>query len=107
AGATGRQRSEPSEAIHNGARVAPQGGLTRGRDERGGPRGALPLPVAVLMEPVCSLEIASPMTSREKTAFLALDDGAASRPFSEKLFTVAWGAIQWPWLARSLWGGRL
>ncbi len=47
------------------------------------------------------------MTSREKTAFLALDDGAASRPFSEKLFTVAWGAIQWPWLARSLWGGRL
>jgi predicted O-methyltransferase YrrM len=52
-------------------------------------------------------EIAPPMTSREKTAFLALDDGAASRPFSEKLFTVAWGAIQWPWLARSLWGGRL
>lgn len=24
---------------------------------------------------------------------------------SEQLFTIAFGAIQWPWLARSLWGG--
>jgi predicted O-methyltransferase YrrM len=47
------------------------------------------------------------MTSREKTAFLALDDSGPARPFSEKLLTVTWGAIQWPWLARSLWGGRL
>ena len=47
------------------------------------------------------------MTSREKTAFLALDDSGPSRPFAEKLLTVAWGAIQWPWLARSLWGGKL
>jgi predicted O-methyltransferase YrrM len=47
------------------------------------------------------------MTSREKTAFLTLDDSGPSRPFSEKLFTIAWGAIQWPWLARSLWGGKL
>ena len=47
------------------------------------------------------------MTSREKTAFLTLDDSGPHRPFSEKLFTIAWGAIQWPWLARSLWGGRL
>ena len=47
------------------------------------------------------------MTSREKTAFLTLDDSGPSRPLSEKLFTIAWGAIQWPWLARSLWGGRL
>ncbi len=47
------------------------------------------------------------MTSREKTALLSLDDNVPSRPFSEKLFTVAWGAIQWPWLARSLWGGKL
>ncbi len=47
------------------------------------------------------------MTSREKTALLTLDDSAPSRPWSEKLFTIAWGAIQWPWLARSLWGGRL
>ena len=47
------------------------------------------------------------MTSREKTAFLALEDSGPDRPFAEKLFTVAWGAIQWPWLARSLWGGKL
>jgi hypothetical protein len=47
------------------------------------------------------------MTSREKTAFLTLEDSGPARPFSEKLFTVAWGAIQWPWLARSLWGGKL
>jgi len=47
------------------------------------------------------------MTSREKTALLTLDDSAPARPLSEKLFTVAWGAIQWPWLARSLWGGKL
>ena len=47
------------------------------------------------------------MTSREKTAFLALEDSGPDRPFTEKLFTVAWGAIQWPWLARSLWGGKL
>ena len=47
------------------------------------------------------------MTSREKTALLALDESVPGRPFSEKLFTIAWGAIQWPWLARSLWGGKL
>jgi len=47
------------------------------------------------------------MTSREKTAFLALDDSGPARPLAEKLFTVAWGAIQWPGLARSLWGGKL
>jgi predicted O-methyltransferase YrrM len=47
------------------------------------------------------------MTSREKTALLTLDDSGPARPLSEKLFTIAWGAIQWPWLARSLWGGKL
>jgi predicted O-methyltransferase YrrM len=47
------------------------------------------------------------MTSREKTAFLTLDDSVSTRPLAEKLFTVAWGTIQWPWLARSLWGGKL
>ena len=47
------------------------------------------------------------MTSREKTALLTLDDSGPARPLAEKLFTVAWGAIQWPWLARSLWGGKL
>jgi predicted O-methyltransferase YrrM len=47
------------------------------------------------------------MTSREKTALFAIDDSGPARPLAEKLFTIAWGAIQWPWLARSLWGGRL
>jgi predicted O-methyltransferase YrrM len=47
------------------------------------------------------------MTSREKTALLAIDDCGPARPLSEKLLTIAWGAIQWPWLARSLWGGKL
>ncbi len=60
-----------------------------------------------LWEPAAFTEISPPMTSREKTAFLALEDSGPDRPFAEKLFTVAWGAIQWPWLARSLWGGKL
>jgi len=47
------------------------------------------------------------MTSREKTGLLSLDDSAPARPLAERLFTVAWGSIQWPWLLRSLWGGRL
>ena len=47
------------------------------------------------------------MTSREKTGLLPYGDSATVRPLSEKLFTIAWGAIQWPWLARSLWGGKL
>lgn len=47
------------------------------------------------------------MTSREKTGLFTLDEVHPDRPLSEKLFTVAWGAIQWPWLARSLWGGKL
>src|SRR5690606_11023047 len=47
------------------------------------------------------------MTSREKTALLTLEDSSPARPITEKLFTIARGAIQWPWLARSLWGGKL
>ena len=47
------------------------------------------------------------MTSREKTGLFTLDEARPDRPLSEKLFTVARGAIQWPWLARSLWGGKL
>ncbi|OYW44915.1 MAG: hypothetical protein B7Z08_12120 [Sphingomonadales bacterium 32-68-7] len=47
------------------------------------------------------------MTSREKTGLLSIAEKPPARPLGEKLFTVAWGAIQWPWLARSLWGGRL
>lgn len=47
------------------------------------------------------------MTSREKTGLLTLDDAGPDRPLAEKALTVAWGAIQWPWLLRSLWGGKL
>ncbi|UIP06440.1 class I SAM-dependent methyltransferase [Erythrobacter sp. SDW2] len=47
------------------------------------------------------------MTSREKTGFLPRMAEDADRPLGDRLFTIAWGAIQWPWLARSLWGGRL
>jgi hypothetical protein len=46
------------------------------------------------------------MTSRETTGLLAREHGAAARPLDERLFTWAWGAIQWPWLLRSLHGGR-
>lgn len=47
------------------------------------------------------------MTSREKTGFLTLETDSLHRPWAEKAFTVAWGFIQWPWLLKSLWGGRL
>lgn len=47
------------------------------------------------------------MTSREKTGLLALEMDSLHRPLTEKMLTIAWGAIQWPWLLKSLWGGRL
>lgn len=47
------------------------------------------------------------MTSREKTGLFSLESDSLYRPWAEKAFTIAWGAIQWPWLLRSLWGGRL
>ena len=46
------------------------------------------------------------MTTREKTGLLSLRDGAARGPLAERALVWAWGAIQWPWLAKSLWGGR-
>lgn len=46
------------------------------------------------------------MTTREKTAFLALGQPQFRRPIAERAKTIAWGAIQWPWLLKSLWGGR-
>ena len=45
------------------------------------------------------------MTSRETTGLFAREHGAIDRPLDERLFTLAWGAIQWPWLLRSLHGG--
>ncbi|MEO6153556.1 MAG: class I SAM-dependent methyltransferase [Croceibacterium sp.] len=47
------------------------------------------------------------MTSREKTGLLSVAQKGPPRPLRERLFTIAWGGIQWPWLARSLWGGPL
>lgn len=46
------------------------------------------------------------MTSRETTGILAKTERALARRWDERLFTFAWGAIQWPWLLRSLHGGR-
>lgn len=48
------------------------------------------------------------MTSRETTHPLARPDlyDALPRPLRERLEVVAFGAIQWPWLLRSLSGGR-
>ncbi|MCB2067907.1 MAG: class I SAM-dependent methyltransferase [Erythrobacter sp.] len=50
------------------------------------------------------------MTSRNSTPLLALADGkfAATTPpatLSDRLYRLAFGAIGWPWLAWSLWGG--
>lgn len=46
------------------------------------------------------------MTSRDTTGLLSRAEEGASRPLEEQLFAFAWGAIQWPWLLRSLHGGR-
>lgn len=46
------------------------------------------------------------MTSREQTSLLALkEESAPAKPLGERLLTYAFGAIQWPWLAKSLYGG--
>ena len=47
------------------------------------------------------------MTSREKTGLLSLEGARPDRPLAEKALTIAWGAIQGPWLLRSLGGGTL
>ena len=45
------------------------------------------------------------MTSREITPFLPLENEQPSKPLPEKLYVVLFGAIQWPWLLKSLYGG--
>lgn len=45
------------------------------------------------------------MTTRDTTGLLAQRD-AVARSFLSRVRVIGWGAIQWPWLARSLWGGR-
>lgn len=46
------------------------------------------------------------MTTREKTSLTARTMDDTDRPLGDRLFMLAWGGIQWPWLARSLWGGK-
>lgn len=50
------------------------------------------------------------MTSKELTGLLSLDERRAALPVREQASDLAWrlafGAIGWPWLLRSLWGGR-
>jgi predicted O-methyltransferase YrrM len=49
------------------------------------------------------------MTTREATGLLAIPaatTGLSHRNLADRLFTFAWGAIQWPWLLRSLSPGR-
>lgn len=45
------------------------------------------------------------MTSRETTSFLSREDSSLSRSLRDRIETIAFGAIQWPWLLRSLRGG--
>ncbi len=46
------------------------------------------------------------MTSRHATAAFPLPDAAVPRRLPDRLAVIAFGAIQWPWLLRSLHGGR-
>jgi predicted O-methyltransferase YrrM len=46
------------------------------------------------------------MTTREATALLALQDVDLQRSFGDRAMVFAYGAVQWPWLLRSLHGGR-
>jgi hypothetical protein len=47
------------------------------------------------------------MTSQYRTGALTRGDALPTRPLRELVFTRLWAVIQWPWLLRSLWGGRL
>jgi predicted O-methyltransferase YrrM len=46
------------------------------------------------------------MTTKEATQSLALVDVGLPRSIGDRLTVFAYGAIQWPWLLRSLHGGR-
>ena len=46
------------------------------------------------------------MTSRESTSILSLkEDAAPPKSLSDRLHVLAFGAIGWPWLLKSLYGG--
>jgi len=46
------------------------------------------------------------MTTRETTAYMPLNDLDLNLPLGDRFMVMAYGAIQWPWLLRSLDGGR-
>jgi predicted O-methyltransferase YrrM len=46
------------------------------------------------------------MTSREATGFWVQTDDSIQQSLTDKLAVCAYGAIQWPWLLRSMHGGR-
>jgi predicted O-methyltransferase YrrM len=46
------------------------------------------------------------MTTRDTTALLPLNDIDLNLSLSDRFMVTAYGAIQWPWLLRSLHGGR-
>jgi hypothetical protein len=46
------------------------------------------------------------MTTRETTRLLPRSDAAGDRRFGDRVSVWAYGAVQWPWLLRSLSGGR-
>lgn len=46
------------------------------------------------------------MTTKETTQVLALADVGLPRSVADRITVYAYGAVQWPWLLRSLHGGR-
>jgi predicted O-methyltransferase YrrM len=46
------------------------------------------------------------MTTRETTALLPLNDIDLNLSLGDRAMVLAYGAVQWPWLLRSLHGGR-
>jgi predicted O-methyltransferase YrrM len=45
------------------------------------------------------------MTSRDRTPMLALPEKRPAPTLSDRLYVLAFGAIGWPWLLKSLYGG--
>ncbi|WP_299307636.1 class I SAM-dependent methyltransferase [uncultured Croceicoccus sp.] len=46
------------------------------------------------------------MTSRETTGYLPQGEAGLHRSWREKALVAGWAVVQWPWLLRSLSGGR-
>jgi hypothetical protein len=46
------------------------------------------------------------MTTRETTAYMPLHDLDLKLSLGDRVMVMAYGAVQWPWLLRSLDGGR-